>query len=367
MLVFDPVTEEVSGGLSAPAFQNVHLTSSFVAETCRPDDPRGGLLLQSEPGGGSWRINEMLLHLDGTALLQASPNDVLLVYVYEGQVGLEVNGLSRIAQAGELLRVLLQNGSVVAMPGPALAVTPPDALTAPLSLLPRAVPSPAAVEPLPEQEGQVVCDVIPQQQIDGTFVILADEAQTMRVSAGGPNTIGVVGYGPDGQMLSLTGELSTTDNASAYVVDFMAETAGAYTFIVTPDDSLVRWGVTCDLPQAPPLPKVQACSDVLLQWPAVTGNAVRFTAPFGAAVSVQAVHPLPSQGAAETLTVQMSSGEEVGQMPFTSFVAQQVAGPFEFIAPRETEYHVLWDGDPFNSVDVEVLCLPPTSETGKSD
>ncbi|MFC1960696.1 SH3 domain-containing protein [Chloroflexota bacterium] len=372
MLVFDPVTEELSGGLAAPAFQNARLSSSFVDAVC-PEVPRGGLLLQSEPGGASWRINNMVLGLDGTVLLQASPHDGFVAYVFEGQVSLEVAGLSRTAEASQLLRVPLQNGVVVAMPGPALDMTPHDALTAPLSLLPRAVLAPTGgVKPGAVYDTGLVCDAVPQQVVmaDGerSLEVVAEAEQTLRVSVEAANIESVSVIMPDGALLPLAGESYSVDGGQAFVTDFLTAGAGVYTFVAEESGgSQVQWGVTCDLPQAAPLPAVQACADVLLRWTAVTGNTVRFTAPFGATVSVQAGHVLPSQGAAQTLTVQMASGEPVGQMPFTGFVAQQAAGPFDFIAPRDAEYHIGWDGDPFNQVAVEVLCLLPAGDAAETD
>ncbi len=368
MLVIDPVTGEVSGGLPAPDFQSVRLESDFTGPLC-PGAPHGGLLLQSVAGGAGWRVNGMLLRVNGTVLLQAGTNDVLAAQVLEGELAIVAQGVTRQAQAGQLLRAPLRDGQLEGLPGPALDIVLMDVVSAPVSLLPRAVtpPEPAVALPGgPLDDADVACGYLPRQVVVGAeggragVRVAADAGQTIRISAASP--AGVVRLAVQ-QPGSEDEELLAVEEGGgdgSVVADYMANEAGSYRFLAeTVAGAEVRFGVTCNLPRSVPPPAAQACDSMLLRWEGIMGNGVRFSAPAGAEVSVLAGHPLPSEGPASTLSVLAATGEALGEAAFMGLSGRQVAGPLDLLVPQAGEYVIQWDGDPFNPVDVEALCVEP--------
>ncbi len=358
MVVVDPVSGALTGGIPAPDFLNVRLESSFDRRMC-PAAPRGGVLVQSGSEGGSWRVNGLTLALHGTALLQAGANDVLVVQVLEGQAALEIGSVLRQAEAGQLIRVPLRGGSMESLPGPALDVLGIDAAAAPLSLLPRQVTPPAVAEalPVPPVGTDLVCDVLPQQMVvpvDGGVArvqIATEPGQTVRVSVS-PDPLPANAAERSAQV-SQQRTLLSLENLTA------PDEESAMTYSINAASSAVTIGVTCDLPPVATLPEILTCANFLLDWRSISGNQVRFEAPAGARISVVATHGLPSAGIASTLEAVFDS-EVVGQAPFASFDTQQTAGPLEFVAPGDGEYTIRWDGDPFNISDIEVICASPS-------
>ncbi len=370
MLVYDPVSGEVSGGLPAPDFQNVQITTDFSALACA-GAPRGGLLLQSDTAGAAWIVNGLLLDLNGTALLQAGGNDVLAVQVLTGQVALEAGGVTRLAAAGQLLRVPLQDGRLQSLPGPALDAVLPGVADAPLTLLPRPVIAPAVTHEVPALPAgaDIACDLLPQSMMvmaEGTTAVLrvyAKGDQTIRVSVSGGDLRSLSVDTPAGSNVMLSGPDGSPAETTVLTTDLVVDQGGGYAFRVeTTSGTPVRFGVTCGLPQPAPPPTLQACESVLMRWETVSGNSVRFTAPQDAQVSVIARHELPSQGPAAILGVFTETGEQVGQAAFMGFQARRVAGPLDILLPRQATYVIRWDGDPFNLMDVEALCVPPVSQ-----
>ncbi|MBN1967110.1 MAG: SH3 domain-containing protein [Anaerolineae bacterium] len=364
MLIVDPVTGALSGGLPAPDFQNVRLESDLSAPVCA-DAPHGGLLVQSGPVGASWRVDGVRLRIEGTALLQASSDDVLAVQVLTGQVSVETEGVRRAGEAGQLLRVPLHNGELASLPGPGLAFTLPDAALAPLMLLPDTVapPQPNSAVVLPGADGTLACGLLPQQ-----VVVLPDAqgvaqinvqagAQTMRISATAEGGVSRLSWQAPGGTEEVLTEADGT--GAALVADVVGPAGGRYTFSAAGAASAVRFGLTCDLPRPTPPPPLQSCDVVLMNWDTVSGSSVRFIAPLGAQVSVTATHDLPSQGAAQTLQVTTETGGLIGEAAFVAFSSRQAAGPLEVLIPQDGTYVITWDGDPFNVLSIEALCMPP--------
>jgi uncharacterized protein YraI len=213
LLVYDPVTETLSGGVAGAPWQHGQLTTDFTAGLC-DNAPAGGLLLQSDVGMANWRINGLGIGVDGTALVQASPQDVLAVQVLDGQVVLEAAGITRIANTGQLLRVPLQDGRLAALPGPALDGLPASAWAAPIAILPRAL-TPPAVDTQPvaaAQDVDLVCGLLPQQITGGSGDLRVDVpvAGTLRLTAEGAPLTGVAVTRPDGTVEQITPVLGET-------------------------------------------------------------------------------------------------------------------------------------------------------------
>lgn len=368
MLVYDPVTGEVSGGLPIPDFQNVRLATDSSAPAC-DGAPRGGLLLQSDPAGAAWIVNGLLLDLNGTVLLQAGTHDVLAVQVLAGQASLEAGGVTRLAGMSQLLRVPLQDGSLRSLPGPPLDAVLPSVEDAPLNLLPDPIVLPTVNHwaSFPPDGADLACDLMTQSveiAVDGSEAVLrvsAEGEQTIRVSAaaGGVRTLSV--DSPAGANEVLVSQQGA--NASgALAADLSINQGGVYTFRAETVDSLpVRFGVTCGLPQPAAPPTLQSCESVLMSWDDVSGGSVRFTASSDAQVSIIAQHDLPSQAPAHSLLLLTETGEQVDQASFAAFQTRRAAGPLEVLLPRQATYILRWDGDPFNLVDIEVLCVMPES------
>lgn len=366
MLVVDPATGAVSGGLPAPDFQNVGLESDFSVPLCG-DAPSGGMLVQAGGEGATWRVNGVLLRLTGTALLQASGNDVLAVQVLVGQAVLEAEGVTRVGAAGQLLRVPMQAGALASLPGPALDVVLPDAARVPVALLPDSVTPPVPTPAQPDRaSGPLTCGVLPQQVIaapDDLLAIMQVDAaaeQTLRISAATAGGVQRLSWQlPDGAVEMLA---EADGSGAPLVVDVVAPQPGVYVVVAEGAVEPVQFGLTCDLPRPTLPPPVQACADVLLAWDAVSGTSVRFTAPLGAQVSITAAHDLPSQGAARTLQLMTEIGESIGEAAFLPVAGQQAAGPLQALIPQDGTYLILWDGDPFNVMQVEALCQLPAPE-----
>lgn len=364
MLVIDPLSGAVNGGLPAPAFQGARLQTSFLVPACA-GAPRGGLLLQSEGGKASWRINGLTLTLDGTALVQASPDDVLAVQTIEGYAVLAVADVNRRAEAGQMIRVSMSGGTVAGVPGPALNLVTADIAQALLGLLPRSVTPPAEAQPVPEAnaDGTLRCAALTQQVPvaveDGqSRVLVALEAgQSIRISFSGASVTGLAIQGPNGEVQSVV-----HGSGTALVADYVADRAGVYTFVAETAGGNLLAGVTCDLPQVSAATTILACEDVLLRWDEISGREVRFSAPAGAQVSAIVQHRLPSEGDARQLYV-MSDAESVplAETRFLAVADRQIAGPLDFVAPTDGVYVLRWDGDPFNRTQVEVLCFPPNA------
>ncbi len=368
MLVFDPETQELSGGIPAPDFQNVRLVSDFDAPLCG-DTPRGGLLLQAAGPEASWRVNDALLTLTGTVLLQAGTEDVLAIHVLEGSAVVRVGEVTRTGQAGQLLRVPLTGGTPAGVPGPALDAVLPDAATAPLTLLPRPVtPLVVNTPAVPPPDGaDAACSLLPQRVVapsdgqGGRIRVMAAADQTLRISASASVDINrLVWEMPDGS----TAVIAEAAGA-ALAADVMATVDGVYTIEAqgVPAGTVVHFGVTCDLPRPAPLPPMQSCNQLLLDWEGVTGNSVRFSAPLGAQISIEAEHSLPGDGPARTLEVTTEDGQVVGQTAFRTFRDRQSAGPLDLLVPQDGTYVIHWDGDPFNQVDIAAICLMPELNT----
>lgn len=364
MLVIDPLSGEVSGGLPAPAFQGARLQTSFLAPGCT-GAPRGGLLLQSEDGKASWRINGLTLTLEGTALVQGSLDDVLAVQIIEGYAVLVVGDVNRRAEAGQMIRVPMSGGAVAGVPGPALSLVTADVTQAPLGLLPHAVTPPAEALPVPEPgaDGTLRCTALTQQvpvaieNGQGRVSVALEAGQAIRVSFSGASVTGLAVLGPDGVMQSLALSAGT-----ALAADYLAREAGTYVFVAEAMGDELLAGVTCDLPQASTATTVQACEDILLRWDEVSGREVRFSAPAGAQVSAIVQHRLPSEGDARQLSAMNDAGNALlTDTAFRAVADHQVAGPLDFVAPTDGVYVLRWDGDPFNLMQVEVLCFPPNT------
>ncbi len=363
MLVSDPATGEISGGQASPSFQNAVLESSFLVSTCA-GIPSGGLLAQTPSGGATWRINDLVMRLDGTALIQAGENDVLLVNVLEGTVGLAFHGLNRQAAAGQILRVPLQAGQPVGIPGPAMDGLVPDAAALPIALLPRPIALPDIADlatPSMTAEG-LVCGVQPAQVVVpveagmARIAVSAAPGETLRISAEAGSAFRALAV----QDATGTETVLVEGNSPDQVADLTAGSGGTLVFLAQAvTDAQVRFGVTCGLPEAAPLPERQSCDAVLMRWMRVQGNAVEFSAPAGAVVSVIAQHDLPSEGSARQLTALDESGNTLAEMPFLGFSTVQAAGQLEFSVPEDGVFTIRWDGDPFNPVDVEAVCSGP--------
>ncbi len=370
MVVIDPATGELSGGLPAPDFQGARLESGFSPALC-PDAPRGGMLVQSEGEGAAWRINGMAMGLNGTALLQAGANDLLAVQVLEGQVVLEVSGVSRVARAGQLLRVPLHAGAIEGVPGPPLEFVSADAARAPLALLPRPVdlPEVSAAPDLPPG-ADLVCSPLPQTWVSEPSAdrtaevwVAASAGQPIRVRVAFPQGGTRLLAQPPGEAAQVIAEVSPGQgNAASLMGNWAATQTGVY--VVSAEAALpgsVEFTLTCDLPAVLEPPPLQSCESLLLHWDEVSGGLVRFNGRQGATISVVAEHPLPSQGAAQTLAVLTEAGEQIGTVAFVAFPDRQVAGPLDVVLPQDGAYLLRWDGDPFNVVNVEALCrMPPT-------
>ncbi len=374
MVVIDPVTGELSGGLPAPDFQGARLESGFSSALC-PDAPRGGLLVQSEGEGAAWRINGMTMGLNGTVLLQAGADDLLAVQVLAGQVVLEVSGVSRVARDGQLLRVPLHDGAIESVPGPPLEFVSADAARAPLALLPHPIEPPeASTVPVLPVGADLVCSPLPQTW---TSEFPLNGAPQMRVaaSAGQPIRVRVVSpqggtrllVQPPGEAAQVIAEVPVGQGSVASLMgDWSASRTGIYTIIAEAVSlgEAVEFTLTCDLPAALEPPPLQSCEALLLNWEDVSGGMVRFSGRQGATISVVAEHALPSQGAAQTLSVLTEAGEQIGAVAFVAFPDRQVAGPLDVILPQDGAYLLRWDGDPFNVMRVEALCrMPPTPPT----
>jgi|GEM_PF-3114042 len=374
MVAIDPVTGELSGGLPAPDFQGVRLESSFSPALC-PNAPRGGLLVQSEGEGAAWRINDMTMGLNGTVLVQAGADDLLAVQVLEGQVVLEVSGVSRVARVGQLLRVPLHDGAIESVPGPPLDFVSGEAARAPLVLLPRPVEPPeASVDPVLPAGADLVCSPLPQtwtsdSPLNGVpqIRVAASAGQPIRVRAVYPQGGTRLLVQPPGEAAQVIAEVPVGQGGVASLTgDWSASQTGIYTVIaeaVSPGEA-VEFTLTCDLPAALEPPPLQSCESLLLNWNDVSGGVVRFSGRQGATISVMAEHTLPSQGAAQTLSVLTEAGEQIGAVAFVAFPDRQVAGPLDVVLPQDGAYLLRWDGDPFNVMRVEALCrMPPTPTT----
>ena len=365
MLVADPATGDLSGGLPAPAYQSATLASGFGAPVCA-GAPRGGLLLQSAEGGAAWRLNSLRITLDGTALIQASANDVLVVSVLEGEAGLDYGRIVRTASAGQMLRAPLLAGLPAGLPGPALDTISSDAAGAPLALLPRpvTVATQPVDEPVASSAGSLACGLLPQQAAvsstggSARLALTVDPAQRVRVSVAAEGLQGMTLRGPDGAEVTRGGS-NDMQTAGVLVVD-TALAAGEYALeaAVAPDQA-VTFGVTCDLPEVAALPRVLACEDFLLRWDQVSGNEVQFSAPAGATISAIVTHELPSEGPAARLDLEDEAGNVLGEVSFLGVGTTQAAGPLEATLDAGGTYSLRWDGDPFNVVSVEAVCQPP--------
>lgn len=364
MLVIDPLSGQVSGGLPAPAFQGARLETSFLVPACA-GAPRGGLLLQSEGGKASWWVNGLALTLDGTALIQASPDDVLAVQTIEGYAVLAVGDVNRRAEAGQMIRVPMSGGAVAGVPGSAVNMVTADVALSPLELLPRSVTPPVGTQSVTEAnvDGTLRCTALTQQvpvaveSGQGRVSVALEAGQAIRVSFSGASVTGLAIQGPDGVMQSLARGLGT-----ALVADYMAGEAGTYSFVAEATGGDLLAGVTCDLPQVSAATMMLACEDILLRWDEVSGREVRFSAPAGAQVSAIVQHRLPSEGDAQQLYM-MSDADSASltEMAFRAVADHQVAGPLDLVTPADGVYMLRWDGDPFNRMQVEVLCFPPTT------
>ncbi len=363
MLVIDPASGVLSGGLPAPAFQGGRLQTSFVASSC-PGAPRGGLLLQSESASASWRINGLSLAIEGTLLIQASPDDILAIQVIEGQAALTVGDIRRQATAGQMIRVPMSGGVAAGVPGPALDLLTADVASAPLALLPR----PVTLLPIPESPAQdadatLSCPALTEhlwitpESGEARLPLTLRPGQAVRVSVSAASASGLAVQGPDGNRQTLI-----SGSGAASVADYVAQQAGPYILIASGVSERVRFGVTCDLPQALPDITVRSCDDALLHWDGVAGGEVRFSAPTGAQVSAIVQHAVPSAGDAQRLEVLASAddGQLIAQTAFATVQNRRVAGPLDFSAPADGTYVLRWDGDPFTVAQVEVLCFPAT-------
>ncbi len=346
MLILDPTTQELTGGMPAPEFQNVRFESGFGTSVCS-DEWSGGLLLQSEQDRASWELNGLTLHVEGTILVQGNRDDILAFSVLEGELMLLAGGVSRVAASGQLIRVPMRDGAMAGLPGPALDVVTYDEGLLPLSLLPRSIDVPGAVMQTPavSAEADLICSPLTQLftvMADGTrslLTVLAQDEQTLRISARfqGSGQLGAVGPSGIHEVLAegpevLAGEVAVTS-------------PGVHTVVLEGATSETLFGVTCNLPPGAPVPIVQSCEDVNLHWEAVSGNEVRF--------------------AAQILSVLSDEGQQVGQTEFGQLRTVQVAGPLDLTVPQDTTYIVAWDGDPFNVANVEVVCLSP--EAGSAE
>jgi hypothetical protein len=368
MLIADPASGEVSGGVPAPEFQGARLETSFATPVC-DGLPRAGLLLQNVGGPATWRLNGELLRIDGTVLVQASTDDVLAIQSLEGQAEIQIGGITRPAVTGQLLRVPLRSGVAAGVPGPAVNYADTGVALAPVSLLPRQITLPAASGPAPTADEPITCDWLPRHlwvnPSDGqvTVTMPGEAGQSMRISAAGAGLSALAYSGPDGSGNQMEGEGPLV----LEIPDTEAQTGDYRITAQTDAAEPIRVGVTCDLPRASAPQEVRDCADLLLRWDSVVGGSVRFRAPAGARVSVIADHLLPSQGAATTLSVLASDGQELGESGFVSFVDKRVAGPLAFDAPAETDYVVQWDGDPFNLANVEIICVLPAPGESAGD
>ena len=369
MLVADPATGELSGGLPAPAYQSATLVSGFGAPVCA-GAPRGGLLLQSTEGGASWRLNSLRITLDGTALIQASANDVLVVSVLEGEVGLDYGRIVRIASVGQMLRAPFLNGQPAGLPGPALDSVSSDVGGAPLALLPRAVIAPpSTAAPAAAEAGTVACDLLPQavsavnNDRVARLTVMANSAQRVRISAESEDIQRLSVMGVDGSVLA-DSRMDDAQTPGILTVDAALPEGGTYT--VTAEGASAPealFGVTCDLPEVAALPRVLACEDFLLRWDQVSGNEVQFSAPAGTTISAIVTHDLPSEGPAARLDLEDEAGNRLGEVGFLGVGTTQAAGPLDATLDAEGTYTLRWDGDPFNVVSVEAVCQPPQSPT----
>ena len=52
--------------------------------------------------------------------------------------------------------------------------------------------------------------------------------------------------------------------------------------------------------------------------------------------------------------------------PLNGRGALQAAGPLEVVIPQDGIYTIAWDGDPFNVMRVEALCMAPPTPTGET-
>ncbi|MBN2472765.1 MAG: SH3 domain-containing protein [Anaerolineae bacterium] len=364
MLVYDPATGEISGGAPTPDFQAARLETALTAPAC-PAIPHSGALLQSPAGGAGWLLNGMQISLDGTIWVQAPLHDVMAVQVLEGQVVVETGQVSRAAAAGQVLRVPLRDGVADGVPGPALEGLAAGVENLPLGLLPRQIAPPPAAGTLPGSPGTIQCGIFPQQIVltpdssgAAEIALMLDEAQTVRLSAAGP---GVAGLTLNGDALP-AGEAG----AGALIVPEMMLEAGNYQLAVDMTSSEpVTVGVTCDLPVISAADAVLSCDDLLLHWDAVQGGSVSFSTPSAARVSVLVTHGLPSEGPAGTLAVVTAGGETLAQADFSGVGAVQVAGPLPVAVQEAGMYRVEWDGDPFNTTSIEVICEMAPVETAE--
>ncbi len=362
MLISDPTTGEVSGGQASPAFQNAVLESSYLTSACA-GVPSGGLLVQTPSGGASWRINDLDMRLDGTALIQAGKNDVLLVNVLEGHAGLAFHGLTRQATAGQILRVPLVAGQPAGIPGPAMPGLVPDAAGLPLALLPRLITLPdSAVSTALLPDGTLVCGVqttqimVPVEAGTARIAVSTAPGETIRISAEASSAFRALAV----QDAAGVETVLVEGNSPSQVADMVAGSDGQLVLLAqSVADSQVRFGFTCGLPEAAPLPERQSCDDVLLRWSRVQGSGVEFSAPGGATVSIIARHDLPSEGPARHLLVLDDAGNTLAEMTFLGFSTVQAAGQLEFSVPEDGIFTIHWDGDPFNPMDIEAVCSGP--------
>lgn len=357
MLVYDLATGELSGGIPAPDFQGGMLESSFVAPVCA-GLPQGGLLLQSPTGGATWQLNGVVIALDGSVLLQAAGNDVLAAQPLSGQVVLEVGGLSRLVQAGEIARVPLLGGQPDGVPGPVLESMSVEAPAAPLTLLPT------PVEPMPSTlsvqaaSSELTCSLLPQQVVQ----IPEDGIAAIDLSLVRPHTVRVSALGSGVSGLQIVDTPYGISGSTPLVVDTAEGVleAGLWRVEATTDGAApVKFGLTCDLPQAASGQEIRNCEDLLVTWESVIGGNVQLVAPAGARVSVLVTHGLPSEGPAELLAVNAGQDVPVGAVSFATVAGSRVAGPLAFEAPIDATYQIEWDGDPFEPVGVEVVCTMP--------
>ncbi len=360
MLVYDPDTGAISGGLPTPEFQAVQLMTGLSDLTC-PAALQGGALVQSPGEGVSWLLNGMRVYLDGTIWVQAPLHDALAIQVLEGQVAVETGPVSRVAGVGQMLRVPLRDGQAEGVPGPVLDGVSADVAFLPLMALPRAVEPPAASVPAAGDQAAVQCSPLPQlwQLIpDGTGTaavdLVLDTAQVVRVSATGAGLSGLA-----------VGEQSASAGSAGEdfrIMPGVSLEAGTYRVVVTASGSqLVTLGVTCDLPVVTVAQEALTCEDLLLRWGDVQGGSVQFSTSGAARASAVVTHALPSEGPAQTLGVADAAGDVLAQAPFAAVSSLQVAGPLVVDVSEAGIYRVEWDGDPFNVAAVEVVCelLPP--------
>lgn len=370
MLVIDPQTGDLSGGLPAEPFQGAQLRSNFSAPICE-DMPRAGLLLQSiDPSGASWQLNGLDLTLAGTVLAQASDYDALVLQVLEGALQVRSGDTGRTAQAGEMIRVPQVDGRPEVFPGPATAFQSKDAARSPLSLLSRPVVVSGGGEGVFDSagEGALSCSPVPQQitaPASGSVATLhvrdtAGEPVRVSVGEGGAVDLAAVRVAGDYELRPIAERVFEAvpldDTADDLTLELPIDVSGS-----------VALGVTCGLPKPKTDLTPRNCADTLLRWNAVEGGAVRFSGEAGTSVSVSLTVEGSSLSTAGThsLGVFTEDGELLATAGVRQFVDRLAAGPLTVELPADATYLIRWDGDPYVPVNLEAVCVAAAAgETG---